>query len=292
MQASHLLDLPDLALEHIFSNLLPSDLASCMMCCTTLRTLLRPRQSAMVRAHSLGRKWVLRACGRSLFADVAARFEAGVASFDGIPPPHFQAWVNLGRLGTGNGQKVQSIWARNKFDTAMSVIVRDTVHICSFFYLCGLVKVRGFMAILDLLERSWDQAVFGMMDEEIEPLGVLLKGWNWDGEIFGEIRRVVNSTDFSLQPFAEFAGFRCFLGRITDAHILDRCDWLSRPSFRQRVWFEVCKSTIDLQSCEFLSTLWLVNFLAHISQDKFRDEGALVDMTYGNIVAFLGTKPQ
>lgn len=171
-----LLDLPDLAMECIAQNLSLLDLASCMLCCRTLHTLLRPRQTTLVRARSLGSRWVLRACGRALFSDLASRYKAGMANFEyHESSAHlFYDRCVLGQHVAENGQRHFQTIVRMKASAGFPGPQQSQWPLISasdlswFFYVSTLAVFRGFRRIAGVMEKAWEQAV---LPEEQESFG-------------------------------------------------------------------------------------------------------------------------
>lgn len=191
------MDLPDLALERIAAHLPLSDLASCMMCCATLHKLLRPQQTAMVRACRLGKKWVLRACGRSLITNVASRHKAGIAGFK--YPGRAQNWdaccacvIHL----AGNFQRHFLVAEHSKV-----LAVRDTsgtsLSLEGFFYLCALAESCGFRIIVRNLQEVWHRVVCGLFTEE-----EIKQGLEWP---FHKFRNIATRSDLAFQPASPFS---------------------------------------------------------------------------------------
>lgn len=251
----------------IATHLTPVDLNSCMLSCTTLRTLLRPRQSAMVHARHLGKKWVLRACGHALFADIAARYEAGVANFV-YPGPveHWRPLLELGLRVAGEGPRLFSASARLKVK-ALRVVVRsrdddEELHPGCLFYLGALAESLGFGSVGRVLAMVWHRGsdelhrVFekGAMDE-------LLKD-------------VLNFEipEFNFQPMEMFAGGNFFP---EDAFLkeLFKLELSVRDASGHNFRGEDCKRLLrkqlgnasrDLLSAELRTTLFYVKFLQKI----------------------------
>lgn len=189
-----LLDLPALVLEEIAKHLPPRDLASCMLCCTTLRNLLHPRQSAVIRARSLGRRWVLRACSRALFNDVAMRVATGIDAFEGSETvPNWVPWT--ARALIAHSLTTFRAWPRvkNVFDASNS----ESFYLGPFFYVCRLAQSRGFNIIVGSLERVWKQAV-------VQTYGA---GYMCPATVF----QAAEMPDLDFTPFEEF-GNRFFPG--------------------------------------------------------------------------------
>lgn len=168
-----------------------------MLSCTTLHVLLRPQQSAMVRTRSMGRKWVLRACGRALFADIAARYMAGVENFD-FPGPAL-VWEPRRGLGLFAAQRFSGhvrvcLYSKRR---ARSVSYREGVLIrpgC-FLYLYRLAESRGFDAVVHVLEEIWARA--GSILEDADPT-------THTKTIFRTFRASTEIPIFSYQPLEDF----------------------------------------------------------------------------------------
>lgn len=206
MLQGFLLDLPELALVEIAKHLPTRDVASCMMSCATLRELLQPRLNAMVSARHMGRKWVLRACNRALFKDVAKRVAVGVAQFEGPETiPNWEKWTAALWGATEHGPELFREWTRLKA-LCQSPISTDIVDLNLFFYHCRLAESRGFSFTVGILERVWERAV-SMVSIDSAP-GFSRKHW---GAVFDALR-VAESPDLGFVPFEDFAGDQFFPG--------------------------------------------------------------------------------
>lgn len=164
LQAASLLDLPDLALVKIAKHLSPPDLASCMQTCSRLNSLFRPQMSAIVSARHLGRKWVLRACGRALFRAVTQLFESGKLNVFSEDPDDS---ILIGEAQQED-LEMQRILAK-KLEQGWEVVTRiwlswkaqrgDRPDDCSAFmedivFLCNLAESKGFNAAVVHLEST------------------------------------------------------------------------------------------------------------------------------------------
>lgn len=245
IQAS-LLDLPDLALEKIFSNLPPSDLASCMMCCSTLQTLLRPRQSALVRARSLGKKWVLRACGRALFADFSRRYLAGVAKI-GVQG-HAQDWqacAEMGRHVAQNGQRHfrMATIAKVTPNHLLSGFPTIIVHPACFYYLGMLAKSLGFLSVVERFRTVRERAMASVQKEEIDSFWVFLSS--------------LGTTDFDLWPTESIDSDKIFPRASFSAVLRGRLG----PHDYMKLRIGLCQAARSLFGAELMSTLHFTDFV-------------------------------
>lgn len=253
MLQGYLLDLPELVLEKISKHLSLRDLASCMMTCTTLRVLLRPRLNAMISARHFGRKWVLRACGCALFADVTRRVAAGVANFEGPELiPKWDAWTAALRGVTGHGPELFKEWIRLKA-TCPAPLSTDMVDLNLYFYLCRLAESRGFGFTARILERVWERTV-----ATVPVVGFPRNQWS---TVF-EALRVAEASDLGFQPFGDFAGSQFFPGPLDLSFVLG-------PVEKTEVEVHLFRVSVDLLNSEMMCLLWLLFILTCINTPDF-----------------------
>lgn len=161
LQAPSLLDLPELALHEIGRHLSQADLAQCMQTCSMVNALFRPQLSALVSARHLGRKWVLRACGRALFRAVGERWEAGEMKLDSVgrlvEDHHLEEQRQkeqrvLARRAAQSGMEIRGAWARWK---AYGIVQPVTgIYIDDLAYLSNLAEYKNFSTVVDLLDQG------------------------------------------------------------------------------------------------------------------------------------------
>lgn len=254
----YLLDLPSLALEKIAKHLPTKDLASCMMTCTTLHTLLRPRQSAMVCAQSKGRKWVLRACSRALFADVASRYKTGVENFEFPAPVHnWEPPLELGQIAAQNFPGHVRVCTYRKTLNGIthmdSILTRPGI----FFYMYRLAHARGFGTIVRMLEEIWERAVSAIPGAK--PVVDL-------GGTF-QIIRASEMPDFSFRPLQFFASPNFFPGPVPLSHLCGGNSDLSE------VGRFLAKAATTMLGPEGLAVLFYLGFLhqLHPPVDRHMD---------------------
>lgn len=226
----------------------PSDLASCMMCCTALGTLLRPRMSAIVRARSLGRRWVLRACGRALFRDLAEQYRAGVVNFE-YPGPDAQHWdacrkLGLHVAGTGPRQVKASVCVKAFFDEFRDLSNTrgfSYMNISCFLNLCMLAEARGYSRVMGSLEIVWDRAVLGLRKKHP------------GSKIDLPFREFLNFgfRDFSFQPLKGWNGPRKFLPGASPWIALDQVGLGSYG----HLGYGLIQAAVTLLAPELLSTM-------------------------------------
>lgn len=268
-----LLDLPDLALESIAENLPLPDIASCMMCCTLLRTLLQPRLSAMVRARSLGRRWVLRACGHALFADVAARYKAEVVGFEyeGPDATHWNACRTLGRHVAETGERQSRMCVRIKslishfFEGIEAVSLY--IDLGCFVYLFKLAESRGFNGVVKMLEKVWERMVLG--PRRGDP--------RWDLEwAVQELTWETGKPDFAFRPGVELASNGYFRPREEFWNDVDALgdDEGSLGTVKLRTRLVIAAK--DLLRPELLSTIFFTTFMQRIYSP--RSNGQLAEV--------------
>lgn len=243
-----LLDLPDLALEHIAANLSPPDLASCMMCCSTLRMLLRPRQSAMVCAQSLGKKWVLRALGRAIFADLAARYEAGNAGSDlSGTAQNWEACRAYGQHVAATGERQFRVSMLHKASMSLPAAQNPALRgLGWFFYLCLLAKSRGFATVLGRFQAVWERAAL--------TLPTIHPGWVLDWP-FQDLE-VFESQILDFNPSETFASVNIFPDKAFFASL-----YQLGAAAHSHLELSISKASLDLLSAELMSTMWFVQFL-------------------------------
>lgn len=261
-----LMDLPDLALERIATHLLAPDLANCMACCTTLNTLLRPRLTAMVRARSLGRKWVLRACGRALYADVASRYKAGIGRFEYSGP--ITNWADccaLGRFLAENAERQFRFCEGEK--TFKGTRRNRYLNLPCFFYVCNLANSRGFDQVLGVLRQAWDRAV--LREQRARP------GWDHVQCLFQDMMaccQIYDSAGFQLTAPLGVAmpleGILVAFRQSLDASGLCR----PQPGFIGLVT-DLEKVVWDLSKPEVLSAISLVSFLESLFHPAYQTFG-------------------
>lgn len=151
----------------------------------------------MVRARSLGRKWGLRACGRALFADVAARYKAGIMNFEYLgPAQNWDECCSLGRHVAESSQKQFRVAQRMKaqLNTETQYSTFSHLNLDCFFYVSLLAESRGFLAVFGILERVWKRAFQGVLGDQ--------PGWQVEGLL--HTLRVVNNPGFSFRPNRSF----------------------------------------------------------------------------------------
>lgn len=178
LQVPSLLELPDLVLELIAKHLSQPDLSNCMQTCSALNLLLRPWQSAMLRARYVGKSWVMRACGRALFRAVIQRWEAGEIRLDSIasssfqprPPAHGEdayldmQWELAHRVGQ-SAEAIRHSWARWKAHGGKRPFSPITID--DLVYLCNLAESMGFERTVGQLEKvGKDLIIFNIEREE------------------------------------------------------------------------------------------------------------------------------
>lgn len=266
-----LLDLPDLALERIAAHLQPADLASCMMCCTTLRALLRRQQSAMVHARSLGRKWVLRACGRALFADVAAWYHDGVVNFEfpaGLAHD-LESKLEVGRCAAQNYQGHIQKCAKTIADTRYPPNERPPrppMSPGSFFYLYRLAESRGFNTVLRILERVWRQAVSvpGLQGAEV------------DLEKAFQTVRASEKPIFRFKPSENFADSSFYPGPVQESDL-----GVGDPDSRAVLIRSLSKAAASLLGPEVLAVMFYVYLLKYVFHPQLRVCGPIRELFKG-----------
>lgn len=253
-QAS-LLDLPELVLEEISKHLPPNDLASCMLCCSTLHVLLRPRQNANVCARHLGRKWALRACGRALFADVGRRIAAGVEAFEGSEAvPNWDVWTAALRGIASHGPGLFSEWTRLKA-TYPAFLSMYFVDLSLFFYLCRLAESRGFDSVAGILARVWDQT-FSVLSETRFP------SLYW-GTVFQQLR-ATEVPNLRFFPFQDFAGSQFFPGP------LEAPEGVLARGIITELQTRLLRSLVDILPSEVVCVLWLLFNIRYTNDTSFK----------------------
>lgn len=242
-----------------------------MLCCATLRTLLRHRQTLLVRARHLGKKWVLRACGRALFSEVARHFEAGVAHFV-FPGPaeNWEPFLELARRVAGDGPRLfrDSTRLIRACANPDPPLPDEEIHPGCLFYLGTLAESRGFKIVAGIFATVWHRGSVafwrvvrrGEMDRLLKAAHAYLN---------------LNSTapDFGFRPMEMFAGDsffpeEAFLAEVQkldpmgfsgqEGHPLlpDECQALLR--------FGLGNVARDLLGAELRTTVFFVKFLQKV----------------------------
>lgn len=157
LQAASLLELPELALQEVAKHLSQPDLAGCMQTCSALNALFRPRLSALVSARHLGKKWVMRSCGRALFRALAECWEAGEMKVQMVGEPiadrpHTEMQRFLALKAAQNGLAVRRAFAAWK---ARGIGLPDGSYTYyeDVVYLCNLAESKGFLTAATLLDK-------------------------------------------------------------------------------------------------------------------------------------------
>lgn len=252
-QAS-LLDLPDLTLEEIAKHLPVKDLASCMLCCTTLRSLLLPRLSAMVRARSMGKKWALNACGRALFADIGGRVAAGVAAYeDAESVSNWAIWTAALRGLTGDVPALFKTWVGMKA-TSLSTTTSDrSLDLSIFLYLFLLAESLGFKIITEMMKVVWGLASEGS--------AMALGPANWD-TIFRELKTCQEGFGLNFHPFVAFTGNWSFPEPDLELPVGPSIDFF-------KLQCELYKACYAILPTEIMCPLLLVFFFKYINSQNF-----------------------
>lgn len=237
-----LLELPDLALQHIASHLPPADLANCMLSCTTLHVLLRPRLGAMVRARSMGCRWALRACGRAIFADVGRHYKAGLVGpeIPGGLPVDWEARCALGQWVAANGPSQSRLCADLKGEMK-SVSSRKMIAFSNFAYVISLSQSRGFVRLSSVLEMVLERTT-----------GCARTGPGWD---MLQQLRVLEAPDFSFRLFTTYiVCLKFFPG----PELL----WAKSGSvYNLEMLARLSENAIDLLGVEVLHALFFMDFV-------------------------------
>lgn len=235
-----LLDLPDLTLELITNQLLPKEVASCMLCCTPLRTMLQPRMKALLSARNLGRRWVLLACGRAIFTNVASRYKDMATRYEHLgPPENWDPRWEIGRHMADNGQRQFWVWAQLKAQAVVPSFCK--LNIGCFFYVAMLAAFLKFDFLVGALEKAWERAVRDLAGQAP----------GWDEEWSFHRLREVEIFILGFQPTESLTGF--FHGD----RMLASPERLGLDGYRKfREGLD--KAALDLLGAETMSTLYFV----------------------------------
>lgn len=209
--------------------------------------------SAMVRTRSMGRRWALRACGRALFADVAARYKAGVVDFDyqGQHPTVLVTCCNVGFHVAETGPRQFKTCARVKaLDSHMFSPHHPGAFLdrgC-FFYLSMLANSRGFSRMAGVLELVWERAVHQSLRKSH---GSRNFGWSFQEFLDSDIK-----PDFGFHPMKGFA----IMPGIPSTNAIEELG--------ANLWFDLRAGLMiaakDLLGPELLCTLFFATFLSKV----------------------------
>lgn len=118
-------------------------------------------------ARHLGRRWVLRSCGRALFRVVAERWEAGDIAFDKVPVPEAELSLKRAqvRKALASQNVLEGLWARHQSHfltfSDSGVMVDLSISTENLVFLCNHAEARGFKTSMVLIERVWARASKG-----------------------------------------------------------------------------------------------------------------------------------
>lgn len=214
-----------------------------------------------MRARSLDRKWVLRACSRALFEDVATRYQAGVENFEF---PGGQAWepqVELGRFAAQNFRGHVRVSTQRKTSTVPSLYEDIVVRPGSFFYLYRLAYFRNFCMVVRILEKIWERAVSWLPGAD--PMRDL-------GQTFQTLK-TSETPNFSFRPFEQFANSSFYLGPVSEMQLSKGAidDFEKHHTIRKYV----AQAAVGLLGPEGLAVLYFVSFVDKVHTIVFINYG-------------------
>lgn len=229
----------------------------------------------MVRARSLGRKWVLGACGRALFADVAARYKAGIGDFE-FPNPA-QGWEAarpLGRHVAETCQRQIGSAVRLKASAEPHIITGYGVRqLGCFLYVSALAESRGFASVVETPGTTWERAVFSLRAEN--------PGWvlHWPFQLFKASYHIYNP-GLAFDPMKEFATFKMHSDKPYVAVMLQHLDFGGTRSLVRKL----CEVSLELLGAEVMSTIFLTQFLQTIHLPMWRNNVHLMHHPFAVII--------
>lgn len=209
----------------------------------------------MVRARHFGKKWVLRACGRALFADIAAWYNTEVSKF--VFPGPAQRWERLhqkfGRQVAGDSMRLFRAGPGLK---AASLRPSDPhfrdefLFPCCLLYLKMLAESRGFGNAEGALATVWDRSsawLEGVLPEG--KMGQLLKGMP-----------AMQLPDFSFRLMEIFASdFFPHTEFLSELEKLGPEDWCMQMS--RKLYARLGNAARDMLGVELITTVFFVKFL-------------------------------
>lgn len=118
-----------------------------------------------MRARQLGRKWVLRACGRALFREVGQRWEAGEREFrhwrPRNPNPRLAAHRSFAEVVVQDQAAVEEACLRQKvYGEPKFFLTRNVaLGLQCLAYMCNLADSMGYHTAVEALEKVWKRAL-------------------------------------------------------------------------------------------------------------------------------------